>query len=81
MKLLGSTKSKITKNENAENVPHLGITEIVLVLCNIANNNCRQNLRVLNTFIPNKSFSLLLGISPKNFIILETFSEFSNVEV
>ena len=31
MKLLGSTKSKITKNKNGENVPHLEITEVVLI--------------------------------------------------
>ena len=39
IKLLGSTKSKITKDENYENVPHLEITEIELVTCNIANND------------------------------------------
>ena len=39
MKLLGSTKSKITKDENNENVPYLEITEVVLVHCNIVNNN------------------------------------------
>ena len=38
MKLLGSTKSKITKDENGENVPYLEITEVVLVHCNIVNN-------------------------------------------
>ena len=31
MKLLGSTKKKITKDKNGENVPHLEITEVVLV--------------------------------------------------
>ena len=35
MKLFGSTKSKITKDKNGKNVPHLEITEIVLVHCNI----------------------------------------------
>ena len=35
MKLLGGTKSKTTKNENAENVRHLEITEVVLVYSNI----------------------------------------------
>ena len=39
MKLLGSTKNKITKYKNGENVPHLEITEVVLVHCNSANNN------------------------------------------
>ena len=37
MRLLGSTKGKITKNENGENVLHLEITEIVLVNCKIIN--------------------------------------------
>ena len=35
MKLIGSTKNKITKNKDGENVPHLEITEVVLVHCNI----------------------------------------------
>ena len=39
MKLLGSTKSKITKDENGENVPYLKITEVVLIHCNVANNS------------------------------------------
>ena len=69
-KLLGRTKGQITKNENGENVPHLEITEAVIVSCYIVNNNYQQNSRVLYTFIPNKSFGLLLNISPKNFIFL-----------
>ena len=39
MKLLGSTKNKITKDKNGENVPHLEITEVVLVHCNIVNDD------------------------------------------
>ena len=39
MKLLGSTESKITKHRNSENVPHLEITEVVFVHCNIVNND------------------------------------------
>ena len=39
MKLLGSTKSKVTKNENGKNVPKLEITEVVLLHCNIVNNS------------------------------------------
>ena len=37
MKLLGSTENKITKDKNGDSVPHLDITEVVLVHCNIAN--------------------------------------------
>ena len=82
MKLLGSTKSKITKSENGENVPHLEITEVILVHCNIANNDYQQNSRVLYTFVPNKLFGQLLVISPKKFIFLKTFnSDFSYIEV
>ena len=39
MKLLGSTKNKITKDKNGENVPRLEITEVVLIHCNIVNND------------------------------------------
>ena len=47
MKLLGSTKDKITKDKNGENVPHLEITEVVLVHCNMVNNDYQQDSRVL----------------------------------
>ena len=67
MKLLGSTKSKITKNENDENIPHLEITEIILVHCNIVNNDYQHDFRVLYTFIPIKLFDQLLDISQNNF--------------
>ena len=82
MKLLGGNKSKITKNENGENVLKLEITEVVLVNCNIGNDSYQQDSRVVYTFIPNKSFSQLLDISPKNLIFLNTFnSEISCIEV
>ena len=82
MKLLGSTKSKITKNENSENVPHLEITEVVLLHCNIVNSNYQQDSRALYISAPDKSFGQLLDISSKNFISLKTFnSEFLCIEV
>ena len=68
MKLLGSTKSKVTKDDNGENVLHLQITEAVLLHCNIVNNDYQHDSRVLRTFVPNKSFTQLLDISSKNFI-------------
>ena len=43
MKLLGSTKSKITKDKNGENVPYLEITEAALLHCNVVNNSYQQN--------------------------------------
>ena len=80
MKLLGSTKSEITKYENGKNVSRLENTELVLIHCNIVNNDYQQDSRVLYTFVSNKSFDQLLNISPKNFIFLKTFnSEFSYI--
>ena len=73
MNLLGSTKSKITKDKNCENVPYLEITEVVLLHCNVVGNSYKQNSRVLYTFVSNKSFSQLLDISCNNFIFLKTF--------
>ena len=64
MKLLRSTKSKIIIDENGENVPHLEITEVILVHCNIVNNNYQQDSRVLYTFVSNRLFGQLLDISP-----------------
>ena len=82
MKLLGSTENKITKDKNGENVPHLEITEVVLVHCNIVNNDYQQDSRVLYTFVPNKPFVSLLEISPTNHIFLKTFnSEYDEIIV
>ena len=82
MKLLGSTKNKINKDKNGENVPHLKITEVVLVYCNIVNNDYRQDSRVLYTFVPNKPFGSLLESSPTNHIFLEIFnSEYDEIIV
>ena len=67
MKLLLSIKNKITKDENGENVSRLETIEVVLVHCNIVKNYYRQDLGVLYTIVPNKSFGQLLHISPKNF--------------
>ena len=74
MKLLESTKNKITKNKNGENVPHLEITEVVLVHCNIVNNDYQKDSRVLYTLVPNKPFDSILEISPTNHIFLKTFN-------
>ena len=82
MRLLTSTKNKIAKDKNDENVPHLEVTEVALVHCNIVNNNYYQDSRVLYAFVPNKSFAQLLDISPKNVMFLKTSDlEFSNIDL
>ena len=67
MELLGSTKSKITKDKNDENVPYLEINKVVFIHCNIINNDYQQNSRVLYTFVSNEAFGQLIDISPKSF--------------
>ena len=82
MKLLRCTESKITKDKNGENVTHLEITELVVVHCNLVNNNYQQDLRILYTFVPNKPFGSSLEISPTNHIFLKTFnSEFQEISI
>ena len=72
--LLGKNESKITED--------LEIMEVILIYCNIANNDYQQYSRVLYTFIHQKSFGQLLDLSLKSFIFLKTFnSEFSYVEI
>ena len=67
MILHGSTKNKITKDEDGENVPHLGITKIVLMYYNIINNHYQQDSRILYSFVLNISSGHSLSISPKTF--------------
>ena len=74
MKLFGSTENKITKDKNGENVPHLEITEVLLVHCNIVTDDYQQDSRVLYMFIPNKPFGSLLEISPTIYIFLKTLN-------
>ena len=64
MKLLRSAKSKITKDENGENVPHLQITEVVLIHGNIVNIDYQQDSRVI---------WLIARYFTKKFYILKNF--------
>ena len=63
-------------------MPHLEITEVILVHCDIVNNHYQQDSRVLYTFVPNKAFGSLLEISPTNHVFLKTFnSEYNGIKV
>ena len=57
-----------------EYLPHLKITEVVLVHCNIVSNDYQHDSRVLYTFVPSKSFDQLLDVSPKIFMFLKIFT-------
>ena len=62
MNLLEIIKLKITKDESSENILHIEITEIVLVLFSNVNNDHQHDSRVWYTFIPKRSFRELLDI-------------------
>ena len=64
----GNTDNKITRDKNGENIPHLQVTEVLLVHCSIFNNDYQQDSRILYTFVPNKPFGNLLQICKKSHI-------------
>ena len=84
IRLFESTNIKLNKNENCENDRNFEISkipEVVLVHCNIFNNNYQRNSRVFYTFVLNKSFSQLLHISSNYFIFLTKFNSELYIEV
>ena len=82
MKLLGSTVSKINEDKNGENVPYLEVAEVILLHCNLVNNDYQQDSRILHTFVPSKAFGSLLKISATNHVFLKTFnSEFQEIKI
>ena len=82
MKLLGSTKKDVDQDKDGEDVPKLESVEVVLVHCNLVNNNYQQASKVLFTFVPNKQFGQLINISPHSLTMLSTTNtEFSSIEV
>ena len=82
MQLLGSSKKVIDKNKNGEIEPRLKNVEVVLVHCNLVNNNYQQASKVLFTFVPNKKFGQLITIEPQSLAMLKTTNaEFSLIEI
>ena len=63
-RLLGSTTSKIDKDKNGEDPPHLEVADTVLVHCNLVDNQYQRDSKILHSFVPDKPFGYLLNISP-----------------
>ena len=74
MKLFGSTKKLIYKTKNGENLPSLEVVEIVLIQCNLVDNQYQQKSEVLYTFTPNKSYAYLLNVEPSNVVFMKTYN-------
>ena len=82
MQLLGSLKKVIDQNKDGEIVPRLETAEVVLVHCNLVNNNYQQASKVSFTFVPNKQFGQLITITPHSPTMLKTTNaEFSFIEI
>ena len=82
MQLLGSSKKVIDKNKDGEIVPRIETVEVVLVHCNLVNNNHQQASKVLFTFVPNKQFDQVITITPHSLAMLKTTNaEFSFIEI
>ena len=82
MKLFGSTTKSIDKTKNNGNVPSLEVVEVVLVQCNLEDNQYQQKSEVLYTFKPNKSYAYLLDAEPSNLVFLKTFNtEFDDITI
>ena len=63
-------------------MPKLEPVEVVLVHCNLVNNNYKQTSKVLFTFVPNKQFGQLINTVPHSLTMLGTTNtEFSFIEV
>ena len=82
MQLLGSSKKVINEDKDGEIVPRLETVGVVLVHCNLVNNNYQQTSKVLFTFVPNKQFGQLITITPHSVTMLKiTNPEFSFIEI
>ena len=80
MKLFGSTKNLIDKTKNPENVPSLEVVEVVLVQCNLVDNQYQKKSNVLHTFMPNKFYAYLLNVEPSKLVFLRTYNiEFDEI--
>ena len=51
MKLLGSTGKDVDKDKYGENEPKLESVEVVLVYCNLVQNDYQRKSKVLFTFV------------------------------
>ena len=82
MKLLGSAKKDVDQDKDGQDVPKLEAVEVLLVHCNLVNDNYPQTSKVLYTFVPNKQLGRLINIAPHSLTMLGTTNtEFSFIEV
>ena len=74
IKLFGNTKKLIDKTKNREKVPNFEVVEVVLVKCNLVDNQYQEKSEILYTFISNKSYAYLLNFESSNLVFLKTYN-------
>ena len=79
---MATQKKLIRKTKNGEKVPSLKVTEVVLVQCNLVDNQYEQKSKILYTFTSNKSYAYLLNVEPSDLVFLKTCNtEFDEIFV
>ena len=71
MKLFGSIEKLLSKTKKRENLPSLELAEVVLVQCNLVNNQYQQKSEVSYTFTSNKSYTYLLNVELSNLVFFK----------
>ena len=71
MKLFGSIEKLLSKTKKRENLPSLEVAEVVLVQCNLVNNQYQQKSEVSYTFTSNKSYTYLLNVELSNLVFFK----------
>ena len=75
-------KKVVGKDKGAENVPNFDPVEVVLVYCNLVENDYQHTSKVLFTFVRNKQFGQLISILPHSLTMMNTVNtEFSSAEL
>ena len=57
-----------------KNVPHFEIIDVVLVQCNLVDNQYQEKSEALSTFTPNKSYAYLLHVERNDLVILKAYN-------
>ena len=75
MRLLVSAKNEISKDENGEYITHLEVVDLVLVHCNLVNNDYHRSSSIIYSFVPNNVLGNILNIELKH----KTYHLFKNI--
>ena len=71
---MAAQKKLIDKTKNGENVSSHEVVEVVLLQCNLIDNQYQQKTEVLYAFTANKSYAYLLNVETSNLVFLKTYN-------